>query len=100
MPGEQRMWVSKDSYTTDNDEVTLIKRVEDVVLVHLRDNGYPNGLYQAILCYRHSKIDVSEEQCLLGMNECFIKLIKRPVGFSYVTEPHFERCVYFCRHTW
>ena len=40
------MWVSKDSYTTDNDEVTLIKRVEDVVLIHLKDNGYPDGWYQ------------------------------------------------------
>ena len=44
MPGEARMWVSKDSYAGgDNDEVTLIRRVEDVVLVHLKDNGYPNG---------------------------------------------------------
>ena len=38
------MWVSKDSYTADNDEITLIKRVEDVVLVHLKDNGYPKGI--------------------------------------------------------
>ncbi len=45
MPGEARMWVSKDSYTMDNDEVTLIKRVEDVVLMHFRDSGYPNGLF-------------------------------------------------------
>lgn len=43
MPGEGRMWVSRDSYSNDREEVTLIKRVEDVVLVHFRDNGYPKG---------------------------------------------------------
>ena len=57
------MWVSKDSYSADNDEVTLIKRVEDVVLVHLKDSGYPKGITEIFfICFIYYFEDASRTE--------------------------------------
>ena len=37
------VWMVPDSASADGEGTVLMKRVEDVVLKHLADNGYPQG---------------------------------------------------------
>ena len=44
-PGGFAMFISEDSFNKGGDEVTFLKRVEDVALNYYREQGYTEGKF-------------------------------------------------------